>query len=253
VLTPGTGGSTCRATTLRRTRSTTEAGVTGRSGSVDADTAVETLVSAAASGDSDAWDVLVERFAGVVWAGCRRFRLKDADARDVSQTVWLRAVERLDTLRAPQAFVGWLVTTTRNECLRVLRVAQRVDVIDITGPFELPADPEQSAPDRHLLAAERELALQAAFADLPERHQKLMRLLMHDPPYAYVTIGEMLGIPVGSIGPTRARILARLRTHDAIQSLVDDASGEDAAGTPGVRAPEVSVRGGRPLAREVAG
>src|SRR5215472_4259179 len=82
---------------------------------------VADLVMRAATGDKQAWDALVERYAPLVWSICSRYRLGGADAQDVGQSVWLHLVEQLRNLRDPAALPRWLATTTRLECARVLR------------------------------------------------------------------------------------------------------------------------------------
>ena len=88
------------------------------------DPTVTDLVTRARNGDKQAWDALVERYAPLIWSICRRHRLGGADAEDVGQNVWLQLVDQLDTIRDPAALPGWLATTTRRECGRVLRAAR---------------------------------------------------------------------------------------------------------------------------------
>ena len=166
------------------------------------------LVRRAAAGDTDAWAELVERFAPLVWSVARAHRLRDADAADVSQTIWLRLVEHLDRLADPDRLAGWLVVTTRHECLRTLRWSQRVD---LTAEAEPVVDVRTDDLGRGLEQRERAVALMAAVERLPSRCFLLVRLLLCDPPPAYDVISETLDMPVGSIGPTRARCLQRLR------------------------------------------
>ena len=85
------------------------------------------LVAAAVSGDQAAWNSLVERFAPLVTSVIRRFRLTEGDADDVRQNTWLRLVEHLEGIREPRALPGWIVTTTRNEALRVLSARRRLN------------------------------------------------------------------------------------------------------------------------------
>src|SRR5215472_2265634 len=87
------------------------------------DHAVATLVMRARNGDKLAWDALVERYAPLIWSVCRRYRLDGADAGDVGQNVWLQLVNQLGKIRDPAALPGWLITTTRRECIRVLNKA----------------------------------------------------------------------------------------------------------------------------------
>jgi RNA polymerase sigma factor (sigma-70 family) len=175
------------------------------------------LVERARAGKQAAWDSLVARYAPLVYGICRRFRLQDADTEDVGAAVWLRLVERLATIREPAALPGWITTTTRNECLRVLRARQRV----------VPTESDERRPDdgpgfdEWLLAQERAVALRAAFAGLPERCRRLLTLLFADPPTPYTEVSADLGIAVGAIGPNRQRCLERLRRAPAMAPLLD--------------------------------
>jgi RNA polymerase sigma factor (sigma-70 family) len=180
---------------------------------------VSELVARALDGDSCAWERLVERFLPLMLSIVRRHRLQDAEAEDVAQTVWLRLVEHLGAIREPRALPGWIVTTTRNECLHVIRGRRFVSPTDLNA-HERPDDDVPDV-DRDLLGSERHEALLIALAELPERQRALILLLLDDPPLAYEEIGRRLGMPVGSIGPTRARALARIRTHQAVQALLE--------------------------------
>ena len=186
------------------------------------DPSVVSLVTRARNGDKQAWDGIVERYAPLIWSICRRYRLDDADAEDVGQMVWLYMVDHLGDLRDPAALPGWLVTTTRRECLRVRRAAARLP--QVTGPLmdaDDMADKEAVLADDELLLAERRAALREALSDLPPVCQQLITLLSADPPVSYAEISARLGIPVGSIGPSRKRCLARLRRHPAIAELLN--------------------------------
>src|SRR5207248_5752017 len=121
---------------------------------------VAELVGAAIAGDAAAWNELVERFAGLVWAIARRHRLSAADAADVSQTTWLRLVEHLERIQQPERIGAWLATTARHESLRVLRLAERQipspneDFIDLTLAEQHDVDAELLASDRNHELAE---------------------------------------------------------------------------------------------------
>lgn len=186
---------------------------------MDAEPELEQVLAQAASGDEDAWTGIVDRYAPLVSSVVRRHRLYGEDAHDVFQTVWLRLVERLDSLREPEALPGWLVTTTRHECLRVLRVRQRDTATDPTILAETTEAPDGHESDEGLLRAERHEALLAGLAELPDRQRELLRLMLLDPPLSYADIAERLGVSVGYIGPTRARALARLRATTALHAL----------------------------------
>jgi RNA polymerase sigma factor (sigma-70 family) len=180
------------------------------------------LVHSAARGDKNAWDELVLRFSPLVLSVAGRYRLGEQDGADVSQTVWLRLVQHLATLREPAALPGWIVTTTRNECLRVLRIRQRMAYFDplIDPPGGGRGAAGQDDIDDNLMQDERHEALLSAFAELPARHRELLILLLTDPPVSYAEISERLGIPIGGIGPTRARALDRLRRSPALAALL---------------------------------
>jgi RNA polymerase sigma factor (sigma-70 family) len=169
---------------------------------------VARLVRSAAGGDRDAWDGLLAEFGTMVWAIARAHRLSDADAADVAQSAWLRLLERVDDINEPERVGAWLATTARRECLRVLRRAQR-EVLSREEPEEQECNDE--APVAALLLAERDQALWRCFARLRPSDQALLRLLMADPRPAYDEIAAALDMPIGSIGPTRARALDRLR------------------------------------------
>ncbi len=186
------------------------------------DSVVIDLVAGARNGDKQAWDALVERYAPLIWSICRQYRLGDADAEDVGQMVWLRLMDQLGNLRNPAALPGWLVTTTRRECLQVRQAAARLP--QVTSPLmstENMADTDAVPAEHELLLAERHAALYEAFSDLPPGCKQLMTLLTADPPMSYAEISAKLGIPAGSIGPTRNRCLARLRRHPAVAALID--------------------------------
>ena len=183
------------------------------------DSVVPDLVVRARAGDERAWGALVERYAPLIWSICRRHRLSDADAEDVGQVVWMRLVDQLDKVREPAALAGWLATTTRHECTRVLRAGRGAQSAACI-PESLPDERGETA-DRELLAAEQHAALREALAGLSPSGQRLIAMLTADPPTPYAEISARLGIPVGSIGPTRARCLDRLRRHPALAALID--------------------------------
>jgi RNA polymerase sigma factor (sigma-70 family) len=184
------------------------------------DPTVVALVTRAAASDQGAWDEIVERYAPLVWSICTGFRLSNHDVEDVAQNVWLLLVGQLGTLREPAALPGWLATTTRRECLRVVTAARRSERLgtELDEAAQFVAD---TVVDEEILAAERNAALRAAFAELPPRCQQLLSMLLRDPPCSYGTISATLGIPVGSIGPQRARCLERMRKSSALLGLVE--------------------------------
>ena len=193
---------------------------------------VVALVNRAAGGDQSAWYELVDRYAPLVYTICTRYRLSNHDIEDVGQNVWLLLVEQLGKLREPAALPGWLATTTARECLRVVTATHKTERLG-TGLDDSVLVVDDTVIDEEILMAERNAALRAAFAELPPRCQELLSMLISDPPRSYAEIHEQLGIPVGSIGPQRARCLDRLRRTRAFTAL-----GEDEA--------KINIRGGEP-------
>jgi len=180
---------------------------------------VSDLVTSARNGEKQAWDALVERYAPLIWSICRRHGLGHADTEDVGQAVWLHLVDHLRNLHDPAALPGWLVTTTRRECVRVLRTVRPLAAGYVLDDETIPDD-QAVAAEQELLAAERQAGLRAAFLDLPPAGQRLIALLLEDPPVPYAEISVRLGIPIGSIGPCRRRYLGKMRRHPAIAALM---------------------------------
>lgn len=165
------------------------------------------LVRAAAGGDQQSWNELVQEFGGMIWSIARGHRLCDADAADVAQATWLKLLDHLDRLRDPAVVGAWLATTARRECLAVLRYGRRT-MPCAESPIE---QASTGSPDDRLLTSERDRALWRGFLQLPTSDQVLLRTLVADPRPAYEEVSAALDMPVGSIGPTRARALGRLR------------------------------------------
>jgi RNA polymerase sigma factor (sigma-70 family) len=182
------------------------------------DPSVIALVTRAVNSDQSAWNDIVERYAPLVWSICSRYRLSDQDTEDVGQTVWLLLVEHLGKLREPAALPGWLATTTHRECQRALTLARKTeDAATKLDDALLVADAEVI--EQEILAAERNAALRLALRELPPRCQQLLGMLISDPPRSYDEISATLQMPMGSIGPHRARCLERLRRSPALARL----------------------------------
>ncbi|MFB6397024.1 RNA polymerase sigma factor [Polymorphospora lycopeni] len=239
---PETGGGPCRQQGAptgpapdAATAPTGFAAAAGH-GASDAPAGPAGLIAAASTGDELAWAELVRRYTPLVLSVIRSYGLNRTDAADVNQTVWLRLVEQLDRLREPRALAAWLATTCRRECYRLVRIGRRTqpfDPYDDAGhaPGSLLVD--VASPDEDLLRAERHQALREAFAQLPPRCQKLLSLLAADPPASYRQVGERLGMPIGSVGPTQGRCLRKLRSCPALVSFL--ATGPDTEPTGGER------------------
>jgi RNA polymerase sigma factor (sigma-70 family) len=168
------------------------------------------LVRRAAQGDQTAWDRLVDQYARLIWSITVEFKLAESDAADVSQTTWLRLLEHIDRINYPDRVGSWLAATARNECLRSLAARKRIVLSQEDAELQdtLAHEP---AIDERLLADERAMVVRDALSRLPRRWQRLLEMLMADPPVPYANISDELGLPIGSIGPTRGRCLAQLR------------------------------------------
>lgn len=173
---------------------------------------VARLVRRAADGDRQAWERLVDQFARLIWSITGEFRLAESDAADVAQTTWLRLLEHIDRIQYPDRVGSWLAATARNECLRNIAAHKRVVLGHDNADLDNAVAQEPDI-DARLLADEQAQVVQEAMSCLPRRWQRLLELLMADPPASYAEISDQLGLPIGSIGPTRGRCLERLRVQ----------------------------------------
>jgi RNA polymerase sigma factor (sigma-70 family) len=175
---------------------------------------VERAVRAAASGDASGWNSLVERFGARVRGVALSYGLNAHDVDDVQQATWMRLLMSIDSVREPAALGGWLETTARRESLRVLGRAKRSPVV-ADDPQHEDVD-ERPAIDEQVIGAARGAALRAGVARLPRTQRALLELMLAEPSPTYEEISAALGMPIGSIGPTRQRTLARLRGDDEL-------------------------------------
>jgi len=188
--------------------------------------------------DEHAWNALIERHQHIIDAVCRRYRLRPEDAADVSQTVWMKAIDNLDRIRDLRAMPGWIKTTAMRAAWTLLRSRDRLTLLDVSQDNSAHWSPLAPAPystevDTWMLLEERRAAVRDGLAELAEKHRALLSLLVTDPPVSYQQISDQLGLPMGSIGPTRARCLRKLAATRSIQALElgrgDDVSAADAA------------------------
>lgn len=168
------------------------------------------LLAAAANGDQRSWSVLVDRYGQLVWTVARSFRLDRADAADVSQATWLRLVEHLHDIRDPNQLGSWLVTTARREALALLRRSLRAVPAGDAWRLDRP-DLTAETPDGQVVRSDDVAAVRRAFRRLPVNCQQLLYVLLAEPTPTYAEVGAALSMPIGSIGPTRARCLSSLR------------------------------------------
>jgi RNA polymerase sigma factor (sigma-70 family) len=165
------------------------------------------LLHIAVDGNTAAWEMIVRRFEPAVAAMITTYRLQEADARDATQRTWLRMLENHHQIREPEALGGWLKTTARRECLRILAEQRRVEPMPETTEYpDTVVDVERTVVDTDQARYVRNL-----LALLPARSYALLNSLFQDDPPRYAQLSAATGIPVGSIGPTRARALRRLR------------------------------------------
>jgi RNA polymerase sigma factor (sigma-70 family) len=176
---------------------------------------VARLVACAAAGEEWAWTALVVRFRPTLTAVARRHRLGAADADEVEQRTWLRLMRSIGAIHQPAQLRAWLITTARRESLRLLAERREDPVAEPPEPRQDDADDTPEA-----TADECRLALERALQHVTPRQRALLRLLMQNPTPSYEDISKALGIPVGSIGPTRARCLERLRGDERLARAV---------------------------------
>jgi RNA polymerase sigma factor (sigma-70 family) len=170
------------------------------------DTRNDQLLRSAGGGDERAWTEIVQRYRGLVSAVVRSYRLQDADAHDAEQRTWLRLVEHRDAVRDPERLGGWLATTASRECLRMLRESRAV----VTDELDAVPDPVRTVEDQ-VVDADTVSRLWRIVAALPPRGRTIMMELFAEEPRAYADVARATGIPIGSLGPSRARLVERVR------------------------------------------
>ena len=177
---------------------------------------LQPIVLSAAAGDQASLERLVARFDRTLRSIARSYRLSGWDVDDVIQATWMQFLEHGRQLREPAAVGGWLATTTRRHCLRHLQGNVREILTDDPAATDTAYDGRL---DAEMLAAELRAALDASLARLTDRQRDLMTLLLDEPELSYEEVGRRLGLPIGSIGPTRARSLSRLSRDLQLQAL----------------------------------
>src|SRR4051812_38796823 len=168
-----------------------------------------TLLERAAEGDQLSWRRLIDKYDGVVRSVARSFHLQTADVLDVSQTTWLRLVQHLHTIRDPERLAGWLAVTASRESLSIMRKASRHHLeksIEETADADPAVDPETAAAVR-----DEACNLWSTVAELPPGQQRLLIAMFREEWDSYNDIATKCAMPIGSIGPTRARALSRLQ------------------------------------------
>jgi RNA polymerase sigma factor (sigma-70 family) len=183
---------------------------------IGADPVPETLASRAAglfsafrTGDEAKMGELVALLTPILWHTVRAQRLDRESAEDVLQTVWLALVRNANSISDPQAVLQWLIVSSRREAWRVVKREDRVE------PTEFEANdiisPARDIPEEVVLRNDGDARLWRHLEQLPERCRALLRVIAFADRPDYAAVAKSLGMPVGSIGPTRGRCLAKLR------------------------------------------
>ena len=183
--------------------------VTTINDATDTTSNIADLLSRAADGDPTAWEEILRRYSTLVWATVRSFRLQDADTLDAVQTTWLRLAENAHQIRHPQRLGAWLATTTRRECLRILR--HNTSIHHSSRAIQEAASDPSTGPEHITIEAETTRSLWEHVDELPPRQRTVLQALFTDNPQPYAQIATTIGIPPGGIGPTRNRALQQLR------------------------------------------
>jgi RNA polymerase sigma factor (sigma-70 family) len=172
----------------------------------------EELLISVQKGDQESFEKLAQHYTPLLWSITRSHGLSETDANDVIQTTWLRFVENRDRLSSSTELGGWLAATARREAMRVRRLSDRTAPTPLHGPDDMPErESEEPSPEDVVMNAERRRALLQAMEQLTPHCRRLIKILMADPSPSYAEISAALGIPIGSIGPNRARCVQRLR------------------------------------------
>ena len=173
----------------------------------------ESLILACRAGDATAWEQLVDRYQRLIYSIARHAGLDNEQSADVFQRVFARLVERLGQIEQPALIGAWLATTTRHEAWRFSRRERMARIVSLDMPdLAEPFVDSALLPEALMIRLEEQHRVRTAVAALDERCRNLLMLLFYrsDSP-AYAEIAESLGMREGSIGPTRARCLQKLR------------------------------------------
>jgi RNA polymerase sigma factor (sigma-70 family) len=193
---------------------------------------VPDLVAAARAGDERAWTQIIERYGPLVGGIAHNYRLSAADVEDVKQSVWLKLVANIDRLRKAEALPGWLATTTANACLAVIKGSRRYVAVDPSSweglhtrmGWGADGEGDHQPADVNLERDEVRRLVRQGLGELSPAQQDLLLHVVADPPLSYAEIGDVLQMPVGSIGPTRARCLQKLRNTEAVREMEHSAA-----------------------------
>lgn len=180
-----------------------------QSSSTELSSQLAAALTAYRAGDRSAADILVRKATPLLWHVARAAGADTASAEDAVQNTLLALVRHADSITSPQAVLRWLVVTVQREAHRTWRQVDRATVVPDAGDGV--AAPRSAEPESVSLERERRDVLWTAIGRLSERCQQLLRVIAFADRPDYSVISRSLGMPVGSIGPTRGRCLAKLR------------------------------------------
>jgi RNA polymerase sigma factor (sigma-70 family) len=194
-----------------------------RAGPGSDDQSFTELAALARAGDERAWRMLCNRLRNVVWKTVNGFRLGAHDAQDAFAATFFRLAEHLGDVRDPERLPGWIARTATHEVYGILRARRRLEpVADHDEVSSVAA--EEADHDTRLLRSELQNAIYEGLKRLPQRCQRLLRLLIAEPALDYHDIGLALGVPHGSIGPTRRRCLDQLGRTPEVRPYLEERS-----------------------------
>jgi RNA polymerase sigma factor (sigma-70 family) len=174
------------------------------------------LISRAADRDESAWAELVAEFGPMMRSIAAGFRLTAEEAADAAQTTWMRLLSNIGRIREPERIAGWLATTMRRECAGTLRRRGREQVLD---DWMAVGEDDGDRLIAGLVSEERNRTLWRLVDRLPANQRRLVLALAQESEPSYKEVASAMAIPIGSIGPTRARALNRLKHLLAEQGL----------------------------------
>jgi RNA polymerase sigma factor (sigma-70 family) len=170
-----------------------------------------TLFEQFRAGDEAKMADLIGLLTPILWHTVRSQNIDPTSAEDVLQATWLALVRSADSIADPRAVLQWLIVAARREAWRVAKVVRRAEATEIE-PDTVVA-PAEHGPEPAVVRQAGNALLWAHVAHLPQRCQQLLRVIAFADRPDYASVAEALGMPIGSIGPTRGRCLAKLRAQ----------------------------------------
>jgi RNA polymerase sigma factor (sigma-70 family) len=186
---------------------------------VAADDSAE-LVGRIRNGDSSAWCELVDHYEPLLRRLARQYRLSGQDMDDAIQLTWLRCLEHIDQITHADRLIGWLATVCRRESLRLATKGRREIALGEQSVTRLVDDgQEERDPGAEMARRDAHDRLSRAIRALPQKQQLVLTELLKEESRSYLDLSRRLGLPMGSIGPTRQRAIARLRQDPRLAEL----------------------------------